>query len=610
MTDSTNLHLDLFREQKPVASYNLNSTCDGSIRWIFYGRYSSDNQDESSIRDQLRNCREAAKQRGWVELENLHQRDEEKSGRTQHQRPGLKALMEIAKAKPKLIDYIVIDDTSRFGRNAADTMQLAQVLKFRGVSLLFAEDRLDSQEPSFWERFTQKAIEDERASKRHGNKVQRGQVGHFKDGYNPGGGCFGYRNVPEYDPTKKGIYGLPGVKGVKQVIDPEKAEVVRRIFNQSAAGMSQRDIAIQLNQEGIPTSQGPRSKRKPTWSKTTIAAMIANPRYIGHASWGKRSEDIDPETGKFKHLKNPQSKWLVRDAPELRIISLELWNRVHERNKNKVKIGIQKQGGMSRTPAARRYILSGLLRCGLCGSSIIMVDSKAARYGCSDHRNRGVCMNRSTVKQKNLEEAFVGTLGAKLRSEALREEFVIELHAYLTKEQTKRVEASLQTGTRKAEMEMARAKYMRQRDNLLGAIKDGCGSRLIYGELSEIEGKINRLDESLDVPAPPPEPEITLEEVRGFLAGQINQFEGLLLGAPETVKAELQRRIEKIIVTPVEASDGPYFRITGDVDLFSAPTDVLQPNQVYLIGLQYSVPIECEVICHQRYKRDIVLKAA
>jgi DNA invertase Pin-like site-specific DNA recombinase len=430
---------------------------DGSIRCNFYGRYSSDNQRDSSIEDQFRNCRELASKKGWVALEQYSQSDVEKSGRTQFGRPGLKALMAIAKTKPRLIDYIVIDDTSRFGRNAAETLQLAKVLQFHGVSLYFVEDGLDSRDPSFWENYARKVIDDERQSRSIGAKVKRGRLGRFLNGYNPGGGCYGYKNVPEEDYTRKGSYGRPAVSGVRQEIDPVTSKIVLRIFQAYAEGMSYREIAVMLNQEGIPTSQAPRSKRTSTWSKHAIRTILENPRYIGKLTWGATREELDPETGQRKRFPVPRSEWQFRNDPELRIVSDELWEKVQQRRQVKVKGGVPKNGGMSRTEASRRYLLSGLMKCGTCGGNILVTTTSPTRYGCSTHRYSGMCTNKTTIRQDQLERALVSALSENLRSDDLREELVHALHKYLLKMEDQNAEAKKSVEAQKGELEANRS---------------------------------------------------------------------------------------------------------------------------------------------------------
>jgi DNA invertase Pin-like site-specific DNA recombinase len=566
---------------------------DGSIRGFFYARYSSDGQSRASIPDQFRNCAELARRKGWTVLEHLNQFDEEMTGRTKFGRKGLDAVLAIAKTKPRIVDYLICDDTSRLGRNAAETLQTVQVLLFQGIALYFVEDGLDSRDPSFWENFTSKAVGDERYSRSLGAKVKRGRRGRFIEGYNPGGGCYGYRNLPVYDHTRKGYYGMPYVKAVRQEIDPETSLIVLRIFNAYAGGMSFKGIASMLNQEGIPTSQGPRSKREASWSRGALRTILANTRYIGKIAWGTTVENIDPESGRRVREDVPQELWDTREAPELRIISDELWAKVQAVRGQKVTFGIQKTGGMERTAASRRYLLSGLMKCGQCDGNINVATSNPTRYGCTNHRNRGkeACSNRTTIRQDELEQAFVAALADKLRAEDLREELIQALHAHLVDQKRIQDNADMAALEQKEEMVANRAKYLRHQANLLKAIREEGGCRSIYEDLKEVEGKIARINERLSEGERAPVKPITVEEVRDFVNGHADRFEELLIGSAEQLKAEFQKRITSITLTPGIDEQGPFYTVSGDVDLFALPQDAVQTNPAELIALHYNIPI-------------------
>jgi DNA invertase Pin-like site-specific DNA recombinase len=173
-----------------------------------------------------------------------------------HGRSGLQTLIALAKAKPKPIDYIIVDDTSRFGRNKADSFKNLEILTFYDVHLYFVEDGLDSAEPWFDNAFHEKAKADAQYSVSLGHKVRRGRRGRFIAGYNPGGTCYGYKNVPDEDPTRKGEYGRPAVKGYFQVVHPERSAIVKRIFEMFASGISLRNITGILNPGRCPDFAG------------------------------------------------------------------------------------------------------------------------------------------------------------------------------------------------------------------------------------------------------------------------------------------------------------------------------------------------------------------
>lgn len=119
------------------------------VRCAIYTRFSSDMQRLTSTEDQIRECRDAAKRNGWVILDEYIFSDEAVSGQMLTGRDGLDRLLAAAKDKSKLFDCILIDDTSRFGRNLSDTLPMTDILQYVGVFLYFVTRRLDSRDPNF-----------------------------------------------------------------------------------------------------------------------------------------------------------------------------------------------------------------------------------------------------------------------------------------------------------------------------------------------------------------------------------------------------------------------------------------------------------------------------
>jgi len=568
---------------------------DGSIRCAIYARYSSDNQRKASIEDQIRECRDAAARKGWIVLDDFIFSDDEKTGTTVFGRIGLKTVMDWAKSKPKPFEYILVADTSRFGRNKADSFKNVDILNFHKVYLYFVEDALDSSESWFDQAFHQNAQRDEEQSKSIGRKVRRGRTGRFLAGYNPGGGCFGYKNVPEEDFSRKGQYGRPAVIGVKQVIDSEQELVVRRIFESYANGMSLGEIAGALNAEKIPTSQGPRSRRVASWSKSAIKVILTNRRYVGDVKWGTTVQVRNPETGKFERRVTPESEWQQQHQPQLRIISDELWEQVQLQFIRANRGGVKRLGGMARTEASRRYLFSGLLQCGWCGANMTITTTNPPRYGCSSNRNRRTCTNRATVLLEVLEREFVSALGVKLQSEDIREELVQAVFRSLRDAKSKRLSEQSAVARESAELEATRKTLTTQVENLARAIQECGGSRALLANLTEAEARLDRIDERLASATNPPIKDISEDEVRAFLRDSSNSFTDILFGAPDVVKHEFRKRISSIILTPIVDDRGPVYVVTGDVTLFSAAEHALQSNQVHLIALQCKISVSLEV---------------
>src|ERR1039457_3055907 len=118
-------------------------------RAAIYARFSSDMQRTTSIEDQTRNCKEGAKTNGFVVVQDYIRADIAKSGASLAGRTDLDSLIADAKKRPRPFDCILIDDTSRLGRNLSDVLRISDILRHNGVFLYFVTQKLDSRDPSF-----------------------------------------------------------------------------------------------------------------------------------------------------------------------------------------------------------------------------------------------------------------------------------------------------------------------------------------------------------------------------------------------------------------------------------------------------------------------------
>ena len=572
----------------------------GQVLCAIYARFSSDNQNPATIDAQIRACRMLAARKGWLIAEGHLYKDEEKTGRTLAQRHGFQAMMARAKQPHRPFHYILVADVSRMGRNKADLFKTIDILTFQKVRVYFVEDELDSGESHFEESFHSRAQQAARFSKSLSIKVRSAREACFEKGYNPGGGCFGYTNEPDEDLTRKGLYGRPAVKGVLQVINPEEAAIVLRIFRAYATGMSLSRIATMLNTEAIPPSQQARKRDKPSWCKTAIRAMLNNPRYRGYTTWNKTTQLLDPETEKFVRRDVPEHEWLESERPDLRIVSDELWSEVQEQMKRMTRgLGVKRAGGMSRTEMSRRYLFSGLLRCGTCGGNMTITSTNPARYGCADHRNRNTCDNKTTVRVDLLESTFISALVKQLENPDLAEQTVQSLLSYLNSAHGKAIQSQLDCKKERNTHEQSLSELHIHKCNLVGAIKEMGHSRALIAELEDIEARIERVEDLLDAVVKPLATKVTEEEVRAFLANRNKSFLDLLSENPERIRLELQKRISTVVLTPSPENKKAY-TASGDIGIFSQPEDAVRNNPGDLIGLHYNFPISFAIPAPQR----------
>lgn len=163
-------------------------------------------------------------------------------------------------------------------------------------------------------------------------KVRGGQEGRILHGYIHGSRCYGYKNVPIYDETRKGPWGQPAVIGVRQEIIPEQAKVVRSIMEMRASGLSFGRIARALKADGTEPPRNPNKAGIPAWYPSTIKEITKNELYRGVRIWKRVQNVFNFAEGKKSRRKRSPAEWTRLEIPELRIIPDELWVKVQAVN--------------------------------------------------------------------------------------------------------------------------------------------------------------------------------------------------------------------------------------------------------------------------------------
>ena len=177
--------------------------------------------------------------------------------------------------------------------------------------------------------------------------------------------------------------GRPRPEGYRMEIQPAEAEVVLKIFREFAEGRSESAIVRALNSQGVT---GRRSSRK-GWSPATVHRILRNEKYVGRWVWNKTQTRRDPRTGRRRRVLKPASEWVVTSNTESRIVPEELWKRVQERLASirkswpggTKKRGFEAQSG-HRVVHYPTELLSGAMKCDVCGGSIAKVSGKSGGY--------------------------------------------------------------------------------------------------------------------------------------------------------------------------------------------------------------------------------------
>jgi len=419
------------------------------MRCAIYARFSTDKQDVQSIETQLMMCRREIVREGWQEVACFTEAAE--SAATIH-RPGMKALLAAVAAGG--IDIVYADAMDRLSRSQADIAMLFERLRFRGIILATRkEGRVTPLHIGMMGTINAEQLS------ATSEKTRDALVRRHAMGKNPGGSAYGYEKRIEHDGNGERI------KGLQQIV-PAEAAVVVRIFEDYAAGLSPITITRRLNAEGVPSPRSGKTSIHPlgkpaAWTPNTLTGNAArgtgilnNPLYVGRRPYGKQTYRKNPDTGKRHAFINPEDMRAdVIEAPELRIVPVELWERVKAR-----------QATLTRAPTSQatapalpffaqqrpRYLLTGKMTCGSCGASY--AKSGKSRFGCQGAAKKGPtwCGNRLTIRQDELDTRVLAGLSSEMLRDDVVAAFLLEYDA-----ETRRLTAEAVSARPEREAELA-----------------------------------------------------------------------------------------------------------------------------------------------------------
>lgn len=286
---------------------------DAASICVIYARYSSHNQREESIEQQVAACTEYAARRGYRIAEIYA--DKAISG-TVEARPQFQRM--ISDADRGTFAHVVTYKVDRFARDRLDSAVYKSRLRKLGITVEYAkEDVPDSPVGILMEGILESQAEFYVANLRQ--DVIRGMQHNAENALSNGPLPYGYRRAD---------------KTGRVELDPAAAPVVQEIYQKYAAGDRPKEIADDLNRRGILTRTG-----RP-WTLTSFQRILTNERYKGIYIFGSvRTEGAIP-----------------------RIIDDVTFDKVQRR-----------RAKLAYSPAAKDevYALSGKVFCGKCGEAMV-----------------------------------------------------------------------------------------------------------------------------------------------------------------------------------------------------------------------------------------------
>ncbi|GGM00385.1 resolvase [Pseudooceanicola nanhaiensis] len=442
-------------------------------RAVIYARFSTDLQNVNSTRDQIANCTALAERKEWQVLQVFE--DAAISG-AKRERPGYKKMLQAVKSG--LVDVVLAEGLDRLNRSQELSANLFAVCEFNGVEIhTIAEGRIEEL------HIGMKGTMDAMHLKRIAQMTHRGLQGRVADGRSAGGLSYGYR-IP-IDPYT----GLRQTGELEP--DEHQADVVRRIFREFSEGHSPRAIAHQLNAEGVPSPRGRE------WKVNTIygnakrgTGILNNELYAGVRVWNRLQYRKNPETDQRASRGRDVEEIIRVEVPHLRIVDEELWQAVKARQDGQRRT-LSK--GAPSTLRRKRYLLSGLVRCGRCGGNMTVAGSgKSRAYYCANAKEKGpsVCRGMPGLRIDRLQPLVLSGLRDELMTpeavERFRSQFLDRV-----------AEARKERDTEQASLRRAIAQEQKAIDGALRAIRDDMATKSVYAMLGEAEEKKEALKAEL-----------------------------------------------------------------------------------------------------------------
>ena len=399
------------------------------------------------------------------------------SGSKTKNRPGILELINDVQSNK--IAKVVVWKTNRLARNLLNQLEIAKEFEQYDVSLISLTESIDTSTPTGKMMLSMLGMIGEMERDTIAQNVAMGMKARAREGKWNGGKVLGYDLIETGTLNKKGRTE----KGLK--INESEAEIVKLIFDLYKSGKGYKAIANEVNHSGY------RSKKGNQFAISTIREILLNPVYHGFIRYNVRVNWNE----KRRRNKNPDP--IIVEGYHEAIIDDDTWNIVQERLSNttgkpqKVHIG--------------SYPLTGILKCPLCGSGMVLSrtintnkDGTKRRldyYSCGNWKNKGSSACKSNGIRVDKANDFV----FKKINQLLNDDVLIQ--EVLDKINADRKAACSDTTGKKAELEKTRKKIndelqklSQKRDSAVGLFSENLLDKVT---LSNMLAMIKSNEESL-----------------------------------------------------------------------------------------------------------------
>lgn len=480
---------------------------------VIYARFSSENQRQESIEGQIRECRIFAERNGFDVIAEYT--DSALTGRTD-QRPGFQKMVK--DAEKRQFKMVIVWKLDRFARNRFDAATYRAKLKKYGVEIVSAKEFI----PEGAEGIIVESLMEGMAEYYSANLAENVRRGL-------------YESALQRKALSKMPYGFRRSADGKYEIDPETAPVVQRIFQEYIDGKTPRDIAADLNADGLRNSVGRR------FQLNNIQLILRNEKYTGMYRYG----DIEDPDG----------------IPA--IVPKDLYDRAQT---------VREARYRHKSPRVdNKYLLSGKTFCGLCGCLLTGEYAKSKTgdlhyyYYCRGAKQHNCEAKR--VKRDLLENVVKEELTKILTSSEFQEEITAMILDHPDEEQ--------EALRRNIEIQKkSLAQEAQKHENMLKAIEAGIFSAGLSERLQTAEKRISDLQRELAEMQLEVLPPITREDIE-FSFYELNRMRS---ESPLNWQKIIDILVSRVYVFPDHIvillnHPGANNRITVDLDTLKSSTE-------------------------------------
>ena len=389
----------------------MNKIIDQTFKVAIYLRLSKEDDDLScssgaksesnSISNQRKLIYDFMKSHTELELYDEY-KDDGKSGSNFDRAEFQRMMKDIEAGK---VNCVIVKDQSRFGRDYIDVGKYKEkIFPKLGVRFITINEGYDSLSAtssddlaftinSFVYDFYIRDI----STKIRTNLTAKKQNGEYA------GAFVAYGYVKDSDDKSK------------LVVDPFAANVVRDIFRWKIEGLSPQNIAVRLNELGIPSpaeykrlsgsnyKTSFQTSSKAVWSHVSVRRILKNEIYLGVMIQGKRTT---PNYKTKTVVTKAESEWLRVEGTHEAIISVRDFELVQE---------LLRDDTHCRAGDVTVPVYAGRIYCGDCGAAAVRKTvSYAGRhyvyYVCNANKHDKTVCSRHSIREDVLDRVIYQTV--------------------------------------------------------------------------------------------------------------------------------------------------------------------------------------------------------